>query len=135
MDSQNPPPLTGADDAEAAARRSLVDDVRQLVAEGQAYAQAELAFQKSRAKVAGANAGGIAAMGALALAFAFLALVALVVGLLLALATVIGAWLAMVVVVAALLVGAGIAAAVAAGRARRLKALLAADGPAKDGAA
>lgn len=125
MDSQNPPPLTGADNAEAAAQRSLVDDVRQLVAEGQAYAQAEMAFQKSRARVAGENAGGIAAISALALAFAFMALVALVVGLLLALATVIGEWLAMIVVVAALLIGAGIAAAVAASRLKRLKSLLA----------
>lgn len=124
MDHENPPPLTGAADPETAAQRSLIDDVRKLVSEGQEFARAEVAFQTSRAKVAGQGAGGIAAMGATALALALLAMIALVVGLLLALATVIGEWLAMIVVVVALAIGAAIAASAANKRLKRLKQLL-----------
>lgn len=81
------PPLT----VENAAERSLVDDVRQLASDGRTLLEAELAYQKSRALVAGQAAKGVAGWGALALALVFFALMALVLGLVLVLAEAIGA--------------------------------------------
>ena len=81
------PPLT----VENAAERSLVDDVRQLASDGRTLLEAELAYQKSRALVAGQAAKGVAGWGALALALVFFALMALVFGLILVLAEAIGA--------------------------------------------
>lgn len=76
---------------EDAAERSLVDDVRQLASDGRTLLEAELAYQKSRALVAGQAAKGVAGWGALALALVFFALMALVFGLILVLAEAIGA--------------------------------------------
>ena len=81
------PPLT----VENAAERPLVDDVRQLASDGRTLLEAELAYQKSRALVAGQAAKGVAGWGALALALVFFALMALVLGLVLVLAEAIGA--------------------------------------------
>lgn len=81
------PPLT----VENAAERSLVDDVRQLASDGRTLLEAELAYQKSRALVAGQAAKGVAGWGALAIALVFFALMALVLGLVLVLAEAIGA--------------------------------------------
>ena len=81
------PPLT----VENAAERSLVDDVRQLASDGRTLLEVELAYQKSRALVAGQAAKGVAGWGALALALVFFALMALVLGLVLVLAEAIGA--------------------------------------------
>ncbi len=81
------PPLI----AEDAAERSLVDDVRQLANDGRTLLEAELAYQKSRALVAGQAAKGVAGWGALALAMVLFALMALVLGLVLVLAEAIGA--------------------------------------------
>lgn len=122
MDNDAPPLVKEA--AGDAAERSLVDDVRQLAEDGRTLLEAELAYQKSRAAVAGASAGGIAGWGALALALVFFALMALVMGLLLALAPSLGGWLAMVVVVAGLLAAAAASGWVAARRWRRVKTLL-----------
>ncbi len=113
------PPLTDDD-----ATRSLSDDVRQLVEDGRTLVEAELAFQSSRAKLVGARIGGIAGMGALALALVFFALMALTVGLVLALAESLGPWLATLVVTLALLALALIVALAARRRWRRLSALL-----------
>ena len=105
-----PDPSTGAAD------RSLVDDVQQLVTDGKALLEAELAYQKSRATVAGQGAKAVAGWGALALALVFFALMALVMGLVLGLAELIGPWWAMLIAFAATLAGAGLAAMVAARR-------------------
>lgn len=68
-----------------AADRSLVDDLRQLAQDGKLLVEAELAYQKSRAIVAGAGTKGVIAYVALAAALVFFSLVALTVGLLIAL--------------------------------------------------
>lgn len=81
------PPLI----AENAAERSLIDDLHQLAGDGRAMLEAELAYQKSRALVAGQAAKGVAGWGTLALTLVFFALMALVLGLVLALAEAIGA--------------------------------------------
>ncbi len=79
-----PPPLVTPSSADAA-DRSLVDDVRQLASDGRVLVEAELAYQKSRALVAGEGAKGVIAYIALGAALVFFALVALTVGLLIAL--------------------------------------------------
>lgn len=123
MDDETPP-LIAPPQADAA-ERSLVDDLRQMVDDGRTLLEAELAYQKSRALVAGQGAKGIAGWGALALALVLLALMALVMGLLLALAELVGGWLAMLIVVAGLLFAAGLAALTAGRRWKRMSAQLA----------
>jgi uncharacterized membrane protein YqjE len=73
-----------------AAERPLADDLRQLVNDGRRLAEAELAYQKSRARYAGAQARGIALLTVLALSLVFFALMALTVGLVIGLAPVLG---------------------------------------------
>jgi hypothetical protein len=98
--ADNQPPSIEQD----AAERSLVADVRQLAEDGRTLLEAELAYQKSRALVAGQAAKGVAGYGALALALIFFALMALVLGLVLALTPLVGALLATGLVVLGLLV-------------------------------
>lgn len=126
MDDEQPPLIAG--EPSDSAERSLVDDVRQLVDDGRTLLEAELAYQKSRALVAGAGARGIAGWGALALALVFFALMALVMGLLLALAPLIGGFGAVIVVVLGLLIAAGLAGLAAARRWKRMATLLAEPG-------
>ena len=82
---------------------TLAEDLRQLAAEARALAQAELAFQKTRAAYAGAEAKGIALLGIIAAVLAFFAVMALVVGTVIALGPVLTAWGAMAAVTLALL--------------------------------
>jgi hypothetical protein len=118
-----PPPLI--DEADETARApSLVEEVRHLVSDGRVLLEAELAYQKSRAVVAGSGAKGIAGWGALALALVYFALMALILGLLLALTPLIGGWGAMFAVTLGILVGAGLSAWIALRRWKRMKALL-----------
>lgn len=93
----------------------LVSDVRQLIADGRTLAEAELAYQSSRARLAGSAAKAIALHALVAFVFAVFALVALVVGLLLALAPLVTAWGATAIVAGGLL----LLAAFCALRARR----------------
>lgn len=109
------PPLV-KDQPGDAADRSLVDDVRQLVTDGRTLLEAELAYQKSRAAVAGQGAKAVAAWGALALALVLFALMALTFGLVLGLASVVGPWWATLITVAVLLAGAALAGWIAARR-------------------
>ncbi|MFN5780690.1 MAG: phage holin family protein, partial [Novosphingobium sp.] len=82
---QPDPPLV-KEEAVDAAERSLVDDVRALVDDGRTLLEAELAYQKSRAALAGRTAKSMAGWIALALSLVFFALMTLVMGLLLILA-------------------------------------------------
>ena len=100
MDHETPPLI--ADHSADPAQRSLVDDVRQMVYDGRTLLEAELAYQKSRAAVAGAGAKSVAVWGALALVF--FTLMAAVVGALLVLAQCLGALAAMGIVVGVLLI-------------------------------
>jgi hypothetical protein len=105
--------------------RSLAEDLRQLAEDGKAYAEAELAFQKSRAALAGQGIKGIAIFGLLAAALVFFALMALTLGLVLALTPLLGAWGAMGASFAGLLVLAGICTMVASLRFKRMMRFLA----------
>ncbi len=109
---QSTPPLTH-DEPVDPPERSLVDDVRELVNDGRTLLEAELAYQKSRAALAGRTAKSMAGWIALALSLVFFALMALVMGLLLILAPLIGGLCATLVVVAGLLIAAGLSGWVA----------------------
>ena len=106
-------------------RVSFGDDLRRLIDDGRTLAEAELAWQKSRASFAGKQAGVIAALGALGAVLGVFALVALTVGLLLALTPLLTAWGAMAAVAGGLLFLGTICGALAALRARRMLRLIA----------
>lgn len=108
--------------------RSLVDDLRQLAADGRVLAKAEAEFQKARAAYAGQQAGSIAALGAVGAILALVALIALAVGFIIALTPLITAWGATAAVVVVLLALAAGCAATAARRWRRTKAVLSESG-------
>lgn len=118
------PPLIKADPADPA-ERSLVDDVRQMVSDGRILLEAELAYQKSRAAVAGQGAKSVAGWGALALALVFFALMALVVGLVLGLVQWLGAVAGTLAAGSLVLLAAALCAAIAARRWRHVAAQLA----------
>lgn len=113
---EQPDPTLVQDASADAAERSLVDDVRKLVSDGRTLLEAELAYQKSRAALAGRTAKSMAGWIALALSLLFFALMALVMGLLLTLAPLVGGLGATLLVMAALLVAAGLSGWVAARR-------------------
>ncbi len=123
MEDASPPLLKPEADAE----RSLVDDAKQLASDGRTLLEAEFAYQKSRAAVAGAGIKGITGWAALALALVFFALMALVMGVVLGLAELIGAWAATAVTVLSLLLAAGLSGLAASRRWKRMSALLADD--------
>jgi hypothetical protein len=109
----------------------LLGEVRQLATDAKTLAEAELAFQLSRAKVAGEAARNVAIYGVVAFVLAFFALGALTVGLLLALTPLITAWGATAVVVGALALGAFLCVSAAMRRIRRLQAALGGTNPGK----
>ncbi|MFM5893186.1 MAG: phage holin family protein [Novosphingobium sp.] len=115
------------------AERSLVDDVKQLASDSRTLLEAEFAYQKSRAAVAGAGIKGITGWAALALALVFFALMALVMGVLLGLTALIGAWAATGATVLGLLLAAGLSALAASQRWKRMSALLAEESKADEG--
>lgn len=123
MDDVSPPLIKPA--TSDAAERSLVDDVKHLVEDGRTLLEAELAYHKSRAAVAGAGIKSIAGWGALAAALVFFSLMALVIGALIGLAQLLGIWTATGVVVVTVLLCAVLAALAAKRRWNRMTAALA----------
>ncbi|MGN6357274.1 MAG: phage holin family protein [Novosphingobium sp.] len=97
-------------DAADPADRSLLDDLRLLAGDARTLAEAEFAYQKSRAQVFGSGIGKILGLAVGALLLVGLALVGLTVGLIIALTPSITAWGATAVVVGVLIVLAGTAA-------------------------
>lgn len=114
MDDLEPPLIKP--EAGEADETDLAEELRQLVADGRTLLEAELAYQKSRATLAGQGLKSLLGWGALALALVFFALMALVLGALLALTALVGAWIATAIVVATLLGAATLAARTAAAR-------------------
>jgi hypothetical protein len=100
--------------ASDAGERSLPEDLRQLADDARALAEAEFAYQKSRAAFAGREVKRIAILGALAAALVFFSLMALTVGLVIALTPLLTAWGATAAVFAGLLLVAGLCALLAA---------------------
>lgn len=81
---------------------SLFDDLAALFEDGKTYAQAEVAYQKSRAGYVGEQTKFALAYGAGALGLFHLAAIALTVGLLISLMTLVGPWIATAIVTLAL---------------------------------
>lgn len=120
-----PERLAHADNDDSEAReRSLADDLRQLIDDGRALAEAELAWQKSRAAFAGQNARSILLWGALAMVLVVFALLALTLGLVIALTPQLTALGAAGAVFGGLMICALLAWAVASLRWRRVKRAL-----------
>lgn len=81
----------------------LFEEVASLIDDGRTYAQAEIAFQKTRAKLAGTSIGFAAAAIVVALILLHIAFLALAVGLVIALAPLVTIWGAIAIVVGGLL--------------------------------
>lgn len=96
---------TSADDSEEGFDETLFEETSALIEDGRTYVEAELAFQKTRAKLAGRLAGASLGLVVLALILLHIALLALAVGLVIALAPVVTIWGAIGIVVGALLIG------------------------------
>ena len=87
---------------------SLADDIAAAFEDGKTYAQAELAFQKSRAAFAAHELKAGMGFAMLMLAFLHLALMGLVVGLIIALTPLVGAFVSIAIVVGVLAFGTAI---------------------------
>lgn len=83
---------------------SLAQDLRQLADEAKALAQAEIAFQKSRAAFVSNETKTIGLLAIAALVIILFALMALVIGTVIALGPLVGLWGAMALVTIALLI-------------------------------
>lgn len=81
---------------------SLFEDLGALFEDGKTYAQAELAYQKSRAGYVGEQTKFAVAYGVGALGLFHLAAIALTVGILISLMTLVGPWIATAIVTLAL---------------------------------
>lgn len=91
--------------AEAAdALTGLREEIALLAEDARTYVEAEVAFQKTRAAVAGKTVGRAAALLVLALVLLHIALIALAVGAVIALAPLVSIWGAIAIVVGILLV-------------------------------
>jgi hypothetical protein len=112
------PPNEGAAPAERAAEQqaagpeapdttlsALREDVTALIEDARNYAEAELAFQKTRAALAGKHGARALVLLVLALVLLNLALIALAVGAVIALAPLVTIWGAIAIVVGVLLAG------------------------------
>jgi hypothetical protein len=110
--------------SEDARDRSLQEDMQRLAEDARTLAEAELAYQKSRAAFAGQQAKGIAVFGLLAAVAGYFLLVAFTVGLIFALSGPITPWGAMGVVMALWLVLGLVCGLIAFSRWRRMSATL-----------
>lgn len=84
---------------------ALREEIGTIVDDARTYVEAEIAFQKTRARLAGKQAGKATLYLLLALVLLHIALIALAVGIVIALAPQLGIWGAIAVVVGVLLVG------------------------------
>lgn len=104
-------PDLAPDEADGGPIRSLLDDAEDMLVDVRTWADAELAYQKTRARFVASSTGrGLALAGAAAV-FGIVALIALSVGLIVALTPMITAWGATAVVVALLVLCAVVALA------------------------
>lgn len=99
---------------------TFAEDLQQLVQEARMLAQAEFAFQKTRAAYAGAEAKTIALLGLIAAVLVFFAIIALVLGAVIALTPALTPWGATAAVTLGLLLSAGICALAAKARFGRM---------------
>lgn len=112
--------IRGDDDAALPASHRLKDELAALIDDGKTYAEAEIAYQKSRLAFAADRGKSAALLLFFALSFIHLALIGIVIGLIIALTPQLTALGATGVVVGALLIGAAIMVAILRGRAREI---------------
>lgn len=103
----------------------LRDEVSALVEDARTYAEAEIAFQKTRARLTVKGAARAALLLVLALVLLNLALIALAVGAVIALAPLVTIWGAIAIVVGVLLLGVALLVAGAARQGKVIGALFA----------
>jgi hypothetical protein len=115
------PEPTGEQDAGGFA--ALRDDVTALVEDARNYAEAEIAFQKTRASLASKRGARALVLLVLALVLLNLALIALAVGAVIALAPLVTIWGAIAIVVGVLLIGVALLVMAAAGDGKMLAAM------------
>jgi len=113
-----------APDVEETDTLSLAQDLRQLADEAKTFAQAEFAFQKSRAAYVGAETRSIVLLLVVAVVLVFFAVMAFVVGTVIALGPLLGPWGAMAAVTLALVLIAGFSAWSARARLKRMMAII-----------
>jgi hypothetical protein len=101
---------------DAAARRSLIDELRQMIGEARIYAEAEAKYQKARVGYGARSIKSIIIYGALGAALVFFSLMALTLGLVLALTPLLSALGATAAVVLTLLLAAFVCAKLAMSR-------------------
>jgi len=134
------PPSGSADsfDADASARtgsdfdESIVQELSTLFGDGKTYVEAEVAFQKTRAKLASRSVGIALLYSAVGLILLHIAFLALAVGLVIALAPLVTIWGAIAIVVGGLLIVVALLGRMAVKRAQTLSALFS-DGGFSDG--
>lgn len=102
-----PAPPVGSDsdlnEADPDYDESLTDELAALIDDGRTYAEAEIAFQKTRAKLAGRSVGKAIGFAAVALITLHIAVLALAVGMVIALEPLVTIWGAIAIVVGVLL--------------------------------
>lgn len=108
---------------------SLSEELAALIDDGRTYVEAELNFQKTRASLAGKNAGIALGLGVVAIVVLHVAVLALAVGLVMALAPLVTIWGSIVIVVGSLLAVTGLLVWMAAKRGQRIGAIFAKDEP------
>ncbi|OJW70060.1 MAG: hypothetical protein BGO57_16390 [Sphingomonadales bacterium 63-6] len=99
---------------------SLFDDLATLIEDGRTYADAEIAYQKTRAAYVGQQAKGLFIAGSIAVLLVVLAIVALVLGALLALTPLVGAIGATAIIFGVLLVTSFILVRIAQAKAKAM---------------
>jgi len=98
-------PRTAPDADDASSHGDLRDDLTALVDDARTYAEAEIAFQKTRAGLAGKRAGRALVLLVLALVLLNIAMIVLAVCVVFALTPLVTIWGAIGIVVGALLAG------------------------------
>lgn len=114
-------------DGDANTFTMLRDDLVALVDDARTYAEAEIAFQKTRAGLAGKTAGRALVLLVLAVVLLHIALIALAVGAVIALAPLVTIWGAIAIVVGVLLIGVAILVFGAVGKGKLLAAMFGGD--------
>lgn len=108
---------------------SLVDEISALIDDGRNYAQAEIAFQKTRAKIAGRTIGIAAASLIVAIILLHIAFLALAVGLVIALEPLVTIWGAIAIVVGGLILLVGVLVMIAVRNGKLLSVLFSSSDP------
>lgn len=122
------PEAVQATDAPENGFTALRDDITALVDDARTYAEAEIAFQKTRAGLAGKAGARALVLLVLALVLLHLALIALAVGAVIALAPYVTIWGAIAIVVGVMLGGVAGLVYAALGDGKRLAAMFGSDG-------